>query len=142
MTWRARSAAGVLAAAALAVLAGCAGNTTRIVVEAPSTTNGGTMLYMMVRSVNAALVAESYEEAAAKLFDEQAGGQILSKQPIFPGERVTVTFDDDGKSDVAIYFFFTAPDGAWRMALRKPLPEEVVIQLGAHRIERTKVRRR
>ncbi|AUX23290.1 uncharacterized protein SOCEGT47_038130 [Sorangium cellulosum] len=142
MTRPARPAFAVLAAAALAALAGCAGSTTRIVVDAPAKTNGGAMLYMMVRHVNEALAAESYQEAAAKLFGEQADGQILSKQPIFPGEEVTVTLDDDGKSDVAVYFFFTAPDGAWRMSLRNPLPEEVVIRLGEHRIERTKLRRR
>ncbi|MGK3962624.1 hypothetical protein WMF38_00345 [Sorangium sp. So ce118] len=137
------AAAGVLAAVALAALAGCgSGVTTRVVVDAPAKTNGGATFYMMIRNVDQALAAESYQEAAARLFGEQADKEILSKQPIFPGEKVTVTLDGDGKSDVAVYFFFTAPDGEWRLSLRKPLPEEVLIQLGVHRIERTTLRRR
>ncbi|XXY47186.1 hypothetical protein WME91_45000 [Sorangium sp. So ce269] len=142
MSGGARRVAGVLAAAALAALAGCASSATRVVVDAPSKTNGGAMLYMMIRNVSDTLATETYQDAAAKLFGEQAEQQILSKQPIFPGEKVTVTLDGEGKSDVAIYFFFTAPDGEWRLSLRKPLPEEVSIKLGEHRIERTQVRRR
>ncbi|WP_437594398.1 hypothetical protein [Sorangium sp. So ce1000] len=132
----------MLAATALAALAGCATTSTRIFVDAPSKTNGGAMLYMMVRTAEGTLATESYQDAAAKLFGSPADKQILSSQPIFPGEKVTVTIDGGEKSDVVIYFFFTAPEGDWRLPLPKPLPAEVLIELGEHQIERAQVRRR
>lgn len=93
------------------------------------------MLYMMVRVVDDTFATETYQDAAARLFSAERDKQILDSRPIFPGEKVTVIVEAAVKSDVAIYFFFTAPQGTWRKILHNPLPEATSVELGEHHIE-------
>jgi hypothetical protein len=124
------------------LLAGCAATTTRVYVDAPAKSNGGAMMYMMVHEGMETFVTETYQEVAAKLFTQPPNPAILNLQPIFPGDKVSITLEDGKDKDIVVYFFFTDPDGDWRVPLRKPLPAEVFIDLGERRVERAQVRRR
>ncbi|HTN88146.1 MAG TPA: hypothetical protein VL242_30910 [Sorangium sp.] len=116
---------------------------TRFVIDAPEKTNNGATLYMMIRVVDDSFAAESYQDAAAKVFGAERDKQILDSRPIFPGrERVTVPVEVGEKSDVAIYFFFTAPQGAWRQTLHHPLPAQIDVELGEHAIARVQPHKR
>ena len=129
-------------AAIAAVLSGCATSTTRIYVDAPAKANGGTVMHLMVREGIETLATETYQEVAAKLFAQPPDPAILDSQPVFPGDKVSIAIEDGENKDIVVYFFFTDPDGEWRVPLRKPLPAEVFIELGERRIERAQVRRR
>ena len=139
----------LVAAALAATVAGCGGDrragaaspdagamvSTRLLIDAPAKTNGGAMLYMMVRVVDDTFAVETYQDAAVRLFSAERDKQILDSRPIFPGEKVTVTVEAAAKSDIAVYFFFTAPQGTWRKILHTPLPETTNVELGEHHIE-------
>ena len=136
--------ASLLLAPALALglsLFGCA-SSTHIYVRSTAQTNDGNTLYIMVRSPERVTAAENYQDVAARLFADPPDPSVVSSQPIFPGNTVTLTIDDADKKDVVIYFFFTDPGSNWRLPLRKPLPTEVYIDLGHQQIERVQVRRR
>jgi hypothetical protein len=136
-----RSAVVAIAAAASLWLFGCA-STSQITVRSTAQTNDGNTLYMMVRNGDKATAAETYQEVAAKLFAEPPDESVILSQPIFPGNTATLSLDDADKRDVVIYFFFTQNGENWRVALRKPLPAEVFIDLGLHQIGHVSVRRR
>lgn len=128
----------------LAALAtGCA-SATKIYVKSSAQTNDGNTLYMVVRNVDGKPVAnEAYQEAAKKLFTDPPDPSIISSQPVFPGNTVTITVENGDAKDVVIYFFFTAPaNNNWRVPLRKPLPAEVFIDLGQNQVDRVQVRKR
>lgn len=133
--------AGVVALASFAAM-GCA-TTTKVYVKSSAQTNDGNTLYMVVRNVDGKPVAnEHYQEAAKKLFTDPPDPSILSSQPIFPGNTVTLTIENGDAKDVVIYFFFTQPSNNWRVPLRKPLPAEVFIDLGQNQVERVQIRKR
>jgi len=123
---------------------GCAQTTTHVFVEAPTTVNEGAPMHMMVRAIPDALTQETYEEVAAKMFVQPQDASVVLTQPVFPGERTSLTLPDVEKNDVVIYFFFTTPEpkDGFRVPLRKPLPAEVFIELGEHKVERVQVRQR
>jgi hypothetical protein len=130
-------------AAIAAVLSGCAtSTTTRIYVDASAKANSGRVMHLMVREGIETLVTETYQDVAAKLFAQPPDPAILDSQPVFPGDKVSITIKDGENKDIVVYFFFTDPDGEWRVPLQKPLPAEVFIELGERRIERTQARRR
>jgi len=134
----------VVALVSLALLSGCA-SSTRIFVKSTERTNDGNTLYMAVRVADpkAPLSNEQYQQAAAKLFTDPPDPSILTTQPVFPGQPSTVTLEDSSDKDVVLYFFFTNPSGQdWRVPLHKPLPAEVYIDLGQHRVERVQIRKR
>jgi hypothetical protein len=126
-----------------AVAMGCA-TATKVYVKSSAQTNDGNTLYMVVRNVDGKPVAnEPYQEAARKLFTDPPDPSILSSQPVFPGNTVTVTVENGDAKDIVIYFFFTAPaNNNWRVPLRKPLPAEVFIDLGQNQVDRVQVRKR
>lgn len=131
-----------LIASASLLLIGCA-STTNVYVRSTARTNDGNTLYAMVRAADKVTAAESYQEVAAKLFADPPDPTVIASQPIFPGNTASFTITDADKRDVVIYFFFTDPvEGNWRVPLRKPLPAEVYIDLGARQLERVQVRRR
>ena len=131
------------AVASVALFAmGCA-STTRVYVKSTDQTNGGNTLYMMVRSADRKTVlAESYQDVAAKLFTDPPDASVIASQPIFPGNPVTVTVDNNDSKDLVIYFFFTDFGANWKVPLHKPLPSEIYIDLGQHQVERVQVRKR
>jgi hypothetical protein len=123
-------------------LAGCA-TTTRIYVESRKETNGGEPLYMVVRSSDGkSFVTERYQDAAAKLFTRGQDPDVIAQEPIFPGRPFTLTIEDADKKDLVVYFFFTKPGNNWRVPLRRPLPAEAAIDLGANDIQKVQVRKR
>lgn len=123
-------------------LVGCAA-TTRIHVESRKDTNGGEPLYMVVRNSDGkSFVTERYQDAAAKLFTRGQDPETLVQEPIFPGRPFTATIEDADKKDLVVYFFFTKPGNNWRVPLRRPLPAEAVIDLGANDIQKVQVRKR
>jgi hypothetical protein len=129
-------------ALALSVATGCA-STTRIYVKSTDQTNDGNTLYMTVRSADGKAVgSEQYQQVAQKLFSDPPDPTIISNQPIFPGNTVSLTLDNPESRDIVIYFFFTQPGSNWRLPLRKPLPAEVFIDLGTNQIERVQIRKR
>jgi hypothetical protein len=133
---------GLCLAALLAFSTGCA-SSTKIYVKSTDRTNDGNTLYMMVRTLDGRNIStESYQDAVAKLFTDAPDPSVVTSQPLFPGNTVTVKIDDPDAKDVAVYFFFTQPGNNWRVPLRKPLPAEVYIDLGQHQIERVQVRKR
>ena len=123
---------------------GCAKTTTQLVVDAPETANDGAPLHMMIRSIPDSLEQETYEQVAAKMFVQPPDESVLASQPVFPGERFALSLPDVGKGDIVLYFFFTAPDpkDGFRVPIRKPIPAEVFIELGEHKVDRVQVRRR
>ncbi len=123
-------------------MVGCA-TTTRIHVESRKDTNGGEPLYMVVRSSDGkSFVTERYQDAAAKLFTRGQDPETLVQEPIFPGRPFTAMIEDADKKDLVVYFFFTKPGNNWRVPLRRPLPAEAVIDLGANDIQKVQVRKR
>jgi azurin len=129
------------AVVALAALAGCA-TQTKITVHSSPQTNDGNTMYMAVRAWDGKPTSgERYQEMAAKLFNEPPDPSIIATQPILPGtEKMSVTIDEALAKEVVIYFFFTDPGPGWQVPLRKPLPAEVEIDLGAHQVENIRVR--
>lgn len=133
----------LLATLALSLLlAGCA-TTTRIHVESKKDTNGGEPFYMVVRNTDGkSFVTERYQDIAAKLFAKSQDPQTVSQEPIFPGKPFTLTLEEGDKKDLVVYFFFSKPGTNWRVPLRKPLPAEVLIELGANDVQKVQVRKR
>jgi hypothetical protein len=123
---------------------GCAKTTTQVVIDAPETTNEGSPLHMMVRAIPDSLEQETYEQAAAKMFVQPADESVVATQPIFPGERSAISLPDVGKGDIVIYFFFTTPEpkDGFRIPIRRPIPAEINVVLGEHKVDRVQVRRR
>lgn len=123
---------------------GCAKTTTQVIVDAPETANEGSPLHMMIRAIPDSLEQETYEQAAAKMFLQPADESVVATQPIFPGERAAISLPDVGKGDVVIYFFFTTPEpkDGFRVPIRRPIPAEVFVVLGEHKVDRVQVRRR
>jgi len=121
---------------------GCA-TTTRIHVESKKDTNGGEPFYMVVRSTDGkSFVTERYQDIAAKLFAKTQDPATVTQEPIFPGKPFTLTLEEGDKKDLVVYFFFTKPGTNWRVPLRKPLPAEVLVELGANDIQKVQVRKR
>jgi len=127
---------------ALVGLSGCASTTTRVYIDAPDNANDGATFYMMIRKADDSLSTETYQEAAAHLFEKDPDGKLVLSQVIIPGEKMTVTVPDAESSDIGVYFFFTDPDGDFRVPLKKPLPAEIFIDLGQHQVSRVRIRRR
>jgi hypothetical protein len=123
---------------------GCAKTTTQVIIDAPEIANEGSPLHMMIRAIPDSLEQETYEQAAAKMFLQPADESVVATQPIFPGERAAISLPDVGKGDVVIYFFFTTPEpkDGFRVPIRRPIPAEVFIVLGEHKVDRVQVRRR
>jgi hypothetical protein len=131
--------------AAIAVGAtGCATTTTSVTIDVPENANDGAPMHMMIRAIPDSLDQETYEQVAAKMFQQPPDESIISTQPIFPGERSAISLPDVGKGDIVIYFFFTTPDpkDGFRVPIRKPIPQEIFIVLGERKVERVQVRRR
>lgn len=123
---------------------GCAQTTTRVIIDVPESTNEGSPLHMMIRAIPDSLEQETYEQAAAKMFVQPPDESIVATQPVFPGERAAISLPDVGKSDVVLYFFFTTPDpkDGFRVPIRRPIPAEIFVVLGEHKVDRVQVRRR
>lgn len=126
----------------LFVATGCASGT-QIFVRSPDTVNDGNTLYMLVCRLDAkASASERYQEIAAKVFADPPDPSVISSQPIFPGNTVTVPIKEGDVKDIVIYFLYTNPGQNWRLPLRAPLSPEIYIDLGDHQIERVQVRKR
>ncbi len=123
---------------------GCAAAKTSLYVEAPTSVNDGAPMHMMVRTVPDALQQETYEEAASLMFVKPQDESVILSQPVFPGEKISISLPEVEKNDVVLYFFFTRPDpkDRFRVPLQKPLPAEVFITLGEHSVDRVQLRRR
>jgi hypothetical protein len=103
--------------------------------------NDGKPLYIVVRSVAGnSFLSEDYDAVAQKVFSFPRDETILYRESVFPGNasEFTITRPDD--SDIAIYAFFTKPGDNWRVSLRRPLPTDVLIDLGSNNIKRMIIR--
>lgn len=126
----------------LLAMAGCAPSL-KVRVESAASSNGGRPFYFMVRSVDAnQFLAEDYEGAAGRVFKFPADPSVLGSETIFPGQPSSATVDTEDGKDVIIYFFFTTPGQKWKVPLHRPLPSEVVVELGRTQIKRVLVRKR
>jgi hypothetical protein len=101
-------------------------------------TNAGRPLYLMVAEADGQTVLlESYQEAADRLFRDPRDKSILYRETVFPGNSHEFTLVPPDDRDVAVYVFFTHPAGEqWRYTLRRPVPSEVVLELGNRAINR------
>lgn len=119
--------------AALCLLAACQPSTLHLSVKAPSGTNQGRPLYMLVRKVDPKQFAiESYGEVSARVFQPDA--DVLLSALIYPGtlQRLKVPLPDN--APVAVSFLFTAPDGTWQQFVNAPAPGSLDIELLEGRI--------
>ena len=115
----------------------------KVRVESAAGSNGGRPFYFMVRSVDAnQFLAEDYEGAAGRVFKFPADPSVLGSETIFPGSPSGLTVDTEDGKDVIVYFFFTQPGQKWKVPLHRPLPSEVVVELGRNQIKRVLVRKR
>ncbi|TSC25773.1 hypothetical protein [Corallococcus sp. Z5C101001] len=119
--------------AALCLLSACQPSTLHLSVKAPSGTNQGRPLYMLVRKVDPKQFAiESYGEVSARVFQPDA--DVLLSALIYPGtiQRMKVPLPDN--APVAVSFLFTAPDGTWQQFVNAPAPGSLDIELLEGRI--------
>jgi hypothetical protein len=119
--------------ALLCLLSACQPSTLHLSVKAPSGTNQGRPLYMLVRKVDPKQFAlESYGEVSARVFQPDA--DVLMSALIYPGtlQRLQVPLPD--KTPVAVSFLFTAPDGTWQQFVNAPAPGSLDIELLEGRI--------
>lgn len=117
----------------LGLLTACSPSTLKLTVKAPTGTNQGRPLYMLVRKVDPKQFAiESYGEVSARVFQPDA--DVLLSALIYPGtlQRMTVPLPD--KASVAVSFLFTAPDGTWQQFVNTPAPGSLDIELLEGRI--------
>jgi hypothetical protein len=106
-------------------------------VRSKPQTNGGKTFYVMVREADSKSITLSYDEASGKLFADPPDPAVVASQPLFPGTDATLSLDGGGgKKDLVVYFFFTDPSPKWRLPLRRPLPSQVSVELGASQIDR------
>lgn len=126
-----------MALALAACLVGCQ-SSLRVTVQSAEMTNAGRPLYLMVAAADGQTVLlESYEEAADRLFRDPRDKSILHRETVFPGNSQEFTLVPPDDQDVAVYVFFTHPAGEqWRYTLRRPVPSEVVFELGNRAINR------
>ncbi|WP_434300401.1 hypothetical protein [Corallococcus exiguus] len=118
---------------ALCFLAACQPSTLHLSVKAPSGTNQGRPMYMLVRKVDPKQFAvESYGEVSARIFQPDA--DVLLSEVIYPGrlQRMKVPLPDN--TPVAVSFLFTAPDGTWQQFVNAPAPGSLEIELLEGRI--------
>ena len=115
----------------------------RIAVESNRTTNDGRTFYVMVRNVGSeTFLTEDYEAVAGMLYPRDTDS-VLAAQSVFPGKPVELAFEQPVDKDVTVYVFFTKQEGeAWRVALTRPLPSDVILELGTHQIARVLYRKR
>jgi hypothetical protein len=106
----------------------------RLEITAGKDTNHGGPLYVVVRKLEqAGFLADDYDEIADKLFVEPRDPSLLRKAIVRPGNVVVVEADRtlaDGEI-LGIYFLFSVPGDAWRLAVLDKKIQRVNIVLGA-----------
>lgn len=121
---------------------GCA-SAINVRIDSAVTTNNGRPFYFMARNVDAQqFLAEDYESAAERLFKYPADESIAESQTIFPGRQASISVPTQSGKDVILYFFFTRPGQKWKVPVHRPLPSEVVVELGRSQIKRVLIRKR
>jgi hypothetical protein len=130
----------VLAAFAALATTGCQ-SSLHLSVQSPADMNDGKPLYLVVRAVSGtSFLSEAYDAVAQKVFSFPRDESILLRESIFPGNAAEFTLPRPEEGDVAVYAFFTKPGDTWRVSLRKPLPSDVLIELGTNKIKRMIIR--
>jgi len=103
-------------------------------ITAGRDTNHGGPLYVVVRKLEqAGFLADDYDAIADKLFVEPRDPALLRKAIVRPGNVMTVEADRalaDGEI-LGIYFLFSVPGDAWRLAVLDKKIQRVNIVLGA-----------
>jgi predicted component of type VI protein secretion system len=103
-------------------------------ITAGRDTNHGGPLYVVVRKLEqAGFLADDYDAIADKLFVEPRDPSLLRKAIVRPGNVMTVEADRtlaDGEI-LGIYFLFSVPGDAWRLAVLDKKIRRVHIVLGA-----------
>jgi len=127
-------------AAVVSTLVGCA-STLKVTIESQSQTNESRPFYFVARNAQQFL-AEEYEEAADRLFKHPPDASIAYSETLFPGRPTSVRVPTKPDGDVILYFFFTTPGPKWKVPLNRPIPSEVVVELGRNQINRVLVRKR
>lgn len=124
-------------------LAACS-TTTRIQINSFETTNDGRSFYVMVRQIEEEeIIADSYEDAARRVFAREADTDNRQRRVVIPGKPLTLDMPTEKNRDIVLYFFFTEPGDRWWLSINKErLPGEVVVDLGLNEVERVGVRQR
>ena len=103
-------------------------------ITAGRDTNHGGPLYVVVRKLEqAGFLADDYDAIADKLFVEPRDPSLLRKAIVRPGNVMTVEADRtlaDGEI-LGIYFLFSVPGDAWRLAVLDKKVRRVNVVLGA-----------
>jgi len=103
-------------------------------ITAGQDTNQGGPLYVVVRKIDqAGFLAEDYDAIADRLFAAPPDPAVLRKAIVRPGEVVRVNADRDLADGeiLGVYFLFSMPGNAWRLAVVDPHVMQVRIVLGA-----------
>lgn len=129
-----------------AVVAGCGGArpvvTPRepplhVEITAGKDTNHGGPLYVVLRKLEqAGFLADDYDAVADRLFVEPRDPSILRKAIVRPGQAMTLEAERDLADGeiLGIYFLFSVPGDAWRMAVLDRRIRRIRIVLGANGI--------
>lgn len=118
-----------LAMLALMASAGCIPGYLRIGIKTMPTTNGGTPLYLLVRTVEPKQHAsQSYSDVAGLL--DAPDGSVVRTQLLYPGRAYRFYLKPPAKGSIGMYFLFTSPGGAWSLLQSPPLPLSLQVSLG------------
>ncbi|HET9953275.1 MAG TPA: hypothetical protein VFQ61_02160 [Polyangiaceae bacterium] len=106
-------------------------------VQSEPVTNGGLVLHMLVRRLDpkALGVAESYQEAAARVAAEVRDESVVLVRPIIPGQALFIPLEVVKEERLIACFFFTHPGRNWRVELPSPLPPALEIRLGQNEVK-------
>lgn len=108
-----------------------------LAITAGKDTNHGGPLYVVIRKLEQAkFLADDYDSIADRLFIEPPDPSVLRTAIVRPGKAMTVEADRnlaDGEI-LGVYFLFSVPGDAWRMAILDRRIRRVNIVLGSSSI--------
>ncbi|TMQ19948.1 MAG: hypothetical protein E6J91_05135 [Deltaproteobacteria bacterium] len=103
-------------------------------ITAGKDANQGGTFYVVVRKIDqAGFLAEDYDAIADRLFAAPPDPAVLRKAIVRPGAALTVDADRDlAEGEIlGVYFLFSVPGDAWRLAIADRNIHRVRIVLGA-----------
>jgi hypothetical protein len=110
---------------------------THIAIDAPSMTNRGTVLHLMLTTVDAKVsTGGSYDEEAARFVASPQDRSIVGTGVILPGGTLKIQASVPAEQPLALAFFFTEPGANWRVVVPPPIPSRVSVLLGADGVDR------
>jgi hypothetical protein len=116
----------------------------RLEIRAARDSNQGGPLFVVVRKIDrAGFLAEDYDAIADGLFAQPRDPAIVRKAIVRPGQvvRLDVPRATAQGEILGVYFLFSAPGAAWRLAIGDARISRVRVVLGASGVESVEQRR-